>query len=42
MTGTRDRVRTAAERLRQAGVESADHDAAELLAFVLGTTRPRL
>ncbi|HET8561922.1 MAG TPA: peptide chain release factor N(5)-glutamine methyltransferase [Marmoricola sp.] len=34
--------RTAAARLREAGVEGADHDAAELLAHVLGTTRGRL
>lgn len=33
---------TAATLLREAGVASPDHDAAELLAFVLGTTRGRL
>jgi release factor glutamine methyltransferase len=32
----------AAARLREAGVASPDHDAAELLAHVLGTTRARL
>jgi release factor glutamine methyltransferase len=32
----------AAERLRAAGVPSPDHDAAELLAHVLGTERSRL
>jgi release factor glutamine methyltransferase len=32
----------AADRLREAGVASPDHDAAELLAHVLGTTRSRL
>ena len=31
--------RAAAARLRDAGVDSAEHDAAELLAHVLGTTR---
>lgn len=35
-------VREAAERLRAAGVASPDHDAAELLAHVLGTTRSGL
>jgi release factor glutamine methyltransferase len=35
-------VREAASRLSAAGVASPDHDAAELLAHVLGTTRPRL
>jgi release factor glutamine methyltransferase len=34
--------RAAAARLRAAGVESPEHDAAELLAHVLGTTRPGL
>lgn len=34
--------RAAAERLRGAGVASPDHDAAELLAHVLGTVRGRL
>jgi len=35
-------VRAAAERLAAAGVPSPDFDAAELLAHVLGTTRPGL
>ena len=35
-------VREAAGRLASAGVASPDHDAAELLAHVLGTTRPEL
>ncbi|WP_183095185.1 peptide chain release factor N(5)-glutamine methyltransferase [Nocardioides stalactiti] len=35
-------VAAAAERLRLAGVASPEHDAAELLAHVLGTTRGRL
>jgi release factor glutamine methyltransferase len=38
----RDLLRAAADRLREAGIESPDHDAAELLAFTLGTTRSRL
>lgn len=38
----RELVRGAAERLAAAGVESAEHDAAELLAHVLGTTRSGL
>ncbi|MDZ5620833.1 peptide chain release factor N(5)-glutamine methyltransferase [Nocardioides bizhenqiangii] len=38
----RDAVRGAAERLRAAGVASPEHDAAELLAHVLGTTRAQL
>lgn len=38
----RELVRVAAERLAAAGVESAEHDAAELLAHVLGTTRSGL
>jgi release factor glutamine methyltransferase len=33
---------SAAERLREAGVASPEHDAAELLAHALGTTRGRL
>jgi release factor glutamine methyltransferase len=37
-----DLVRDAAARLSTAGVGSPEHDAAELLAFVLGTTRARL
>ncbi len=36
---TRDLVRRAGRRLAQAGVASPEHDAAELLAHVLGTTR---
>lgn len=39
---TRELVRRAAEHLAEAGVASPDFDAAELLAHVLGTTRPRL
>lgn len=35
-------VAAAAERLRAAGVASPEHDAAELLAHVLGTSRGRL
>lgn len=35
-------LREAARRLADAGVPSPDHDAAELLAHVLGTTRSRL
>jgi release factor glutamine methyltransferase len=35
-------VREAARRLAEAGVASPDHDAAELLAHVLGTTRSQL
>jgi release factor glutamine methyltransferase len=35
-------VREAAERLSSAGVASPEHDAAELLAHVLGTSRPEL
>jgi release factor glutamine methyltransferase len=35
-------LRAAAATLAEAGVESPDHDAAELLAHVLGTTRPAL
>ncbi|HEX2892713.1 MAG TPA: peptide chain release factor N(5)-glutamine methyltransferase [Marmoricola sp.] len=42
MTTARELAREAAARLREAGVDSPDHDAAELLAFVLGTTRPGL
>lgn len=37
-----DVVRAAAQRLREADVASPEHDAAELLAHVLGTTRARL
>ena len=36
---TRDLVRRAGRRLAEAGVASPEHDAAELLAHVLGTTR---
>ncbi len=39
---TADLLRDARERLRACGVESADHDAAELLAHVLGTSRGAL
>lgn len=42
MTTRRELLREAAARLRDAGVASPDHDAAELLAHVLGTTRSRL
>lgn len=35
-------MREAAGRLASAGVASPEHDAAELLAYVLGTTRPHL
>ena len=46
MTGAAVRPRAlvaeAAARLRDAGVASPEHDAAELLAHVLGTTRSRL
>ena len=42
MTRTRELLRSAADRLRDAGVDSPEHDAAELLAFTLGTTRARL
>ena len=35
-------VSSAVERLREAGVDSPDHDAAELLAHVLGTSRGML
>lgn len=38
----RDLLRAAAARLAEAGVASPDHDAAELLAHVAGTTRSRL
>jgi release factor glutamine methyltransferase len=39
VTLRRDVLREAAARLREAGVASPEHDAAELLAHVLGTTR---
>lgn len=42
MSKPRELVARAASTLRAAGVESADHDAAELLAHVLGTTRSGL
>lgn len=42
MSRPREVVAGAAARLREAGVASPDHDAAELLAHVLGTTRARL
>jgi len=42
MTTRREVVAAAAARLRDAGVASPEHDAAELLAHVLGTTRGRL
>lgn len=42
MSEVRALLRDAAERLRTAGVASPEHDAAELLAHVLGTTRGRL
>jgi release factor glutamine methyltransferase len=42
VTARRDVLREAAARLRDAGVASPDHDAAELLAHVLGTTRGSL
>jgi release factor glutamine methyltransferase len=38
----REVLAAAVVRLREGGVESPDHDAAELLAHVLGTTRSRL
>ena len=42
MTRPREVLAGAATRLREAGVASPEHDAAELLAHVLGTTRSRL
>lgn len=42
MTRPRDVLAGATATLRDAGVASPDHDAAELLAHVLGTTRSRL
>jgi release factor glutamine methyltransferase len=42
VTATREVLASAAARLREAGVASPDHDAAELLAHVLGTDRSRL
>ena len=40
--GRREAVRAATRRLAEAGVASPEHDAAELLAHVLGTTRSAL
>lgn len=42
MSATRRVLADAATRLREAGVASPEHDAAELLAHVLGTERSRL
>jgi release factor glutamine methyltransferase len=42
VTARRDVLREATARLREAGVASPEHDAAELLAHVLGTTRASL
>lgn len=42
MSATREVLADAAGRLREAGVPSPDHDAAELLAHVLGTERSGL
>jgi release factor glutamine methyltransferase len=42
MSASRDLVRAATDRLRDAGIESPEYDAAELLAHALGTTRSRL
>ncbi|GAA4695252.1 peptide chain release factor N(5)-glutamine methyltransferase [Nocardioides conyzicola] len=42
MSLRRDVLRGATARLAEAGVASPEHDAAELLAHVLGTTRARL
>jgi release factor glutamine methyltransferase len=42
VTARRELLRVATERLRAGGVASPEHDAAELLAHVLGTTRPAL
>ena len=42
MVDRRGLLARARTRLRDAGVESPEHDAAELLAHVLGTTRSRL
>jgi release factor glutamine methyltransferase len=42
VTHRRELLTTATARLREAGVASPEHDAAELLAHVLGTTRGRL
>jgi release factor glutamine methyltransferase len=42
MSEPRQLLREAADRLRSAGVASPEHDAGELLAHVLGTTRGQL
>jgi len=42
MVARRELLAAAAEQLRSAGVVSAEHDAAELLAHVLGTSRAQL
>ncbi|MBZ5736580.1 peptide chain release factor N(5)-glutamine methyltransferase [Nocardioides mangrovi] len=42
MSDRRELLRAATGRLREAGVASPEHDAAELLAHVLGTTRAGL
>ena len=42
MTAARELIAQAVRRLGAAGVASPDYDAAELLAFVCGTTRARL
>ena len=42
MTGRRELLTRATATLRDAGVASPEHDAAELLAHVLGTTRGQL
>lgn len=42
MTPTRRLLADAAARLRESGVDSPEHDAAELLALALGTDRSRL
>jgi release factor glutamine methyltransferase len=42
VTSVRTVLDAAGARLREAGVESPEHDAAELLAHVLGTTRTQL
>lgn len=42
MTARRAVLSAAVDRLREGGVASPEHDAAELLAHVLGTTRSRL
>jgi release factor glutamine methyltransferase len=42
VTGPRELLRAATDELRTAGIESPDFDAAELLAFSLGTSRSQL